>query len=135
MSVVIDASVALKWVLGEADSEKADALLDEALIAPNIWLAEAANVLRRSVRIGDLADDQARARLRELQNAPVVSMSIEPDLYHALTLAFELRHPVYDCLYLALALRHDTHVVTADRRFAAAAERAGMAGRVKLLSD
>jgi predicted nucleic acid-binding protein len=46
----------------------------------------------------------------------------------------EIGHPVYDCLYLALALQRGTHVVTADRRFAAVATRPELAGRVRLLS-
>ena len=47
MSVVIDASVALKWVFDEPDSEAAEALRNEELIAPALWLAEAGNALWR----------------------------------------------------------------------------------------
>ena len=41
----------------------------------------------------------------------------------ALRLAQLLDHPVYDCVYLALALLREVPVVTADRRFVAAAAR------------
>jgi len=41
----------------------------------------------------------------------------------AFRLARLLDHPVYDCLYLALAMESGAPVVTADRRFAAAAAR------------
>ena len=51
--------------------------------------------------------------------------SMEPHLERALSLAVEIGHPIYDCVYLALALHHETHVVTADRRFAAAAPAGG----------
>ena len=44
MTIVIDASVALKWVLEEAGLDAADALLDQDLIAPSLWLVEAANL-------------------------------------------------------------------------------------------
>ena len=44
-----------------------------------------------------------------------------------------LGHPIYDCLYLAVAIRHQTHVITADRRFAAIGDRPEMSGRVRLL--
>jgi predicted nucleic acid-binding protein len=132
--IVIDASVAVKWVLREADSDAADALLDDPdLMAPVIWLAEAANALWRRARIGEITADEARMRLSELRNAPVASVATEPHLDQALRLAIETRHPVYDSLYLAVAIRYGTHVVTADRRFAAAMTAPDLAGRVRLL--
>ncbi len=70
----------------------------------------------------------------ELANAPVVLVAMEPHLERALSLAVEIGHPIYDCVYLALALHHETHVVTADRRFIAAANRAGLADRVQRLA-
>lgn len=120
MTVVIDASVALKWVLDEPGTKVADALLDEDLIAPAVWLIEAANALWRRARSGQITAEESAERLAELLNAPVAATPIEDDLIAAATLSSRLGHPVYDCLYLALALRHDTHVITADRRFHAA---------------
>lgn len=123
MSVVIDASVALKWVLDEPGKEAADALLDEELIAPSLWLLEAANALWRRTQRGEITTAEARERLSELHNAPVATALIEDDLLAAADLANELGHPVYDCLYLAMAIRESTYVVTADGRFHSAAER------------
>ena len=134
MRVVIDASVAVKWVVSEIGSDAADALLEQDLMAPVLWLAEAANALWRRARIGEITAEQANARLSELLRAPVASLPIEPHLGHALNLAIEIGHPVYDCIYLALALRHQTHVVTADRRFAAAASTPNLAGSIRLLA-
>jgi predicted nucleic acid-binding protein len=132
MSLVIDASVALKWVLDEADSKAADGLLDETLIAPSLWLVEAANALwRRSLR-GEISQSGAQARLTTLFDAPVTTLALEDDLPTALELAAQLRHPVYDCLYLAAALRHDVQVVTADGRFLAATA-AAYPQRVRML--
>jgi predicted nucleic acid-binding protein len=133
--IVVDASVAVKWVLDEPGSEAAAALRGEELIAPVLWLAEASNVIWRRARIGEITADDARVRLSELMTAPVASLAIEPHLDRALQLATEIGHPVYDCLYLALALHHDTHVVTADRRFAAIASRPELAERVRLLGS
>ena len=134
MKYVLDSSVALKWVLDEAESEAALALRGEDLIAPALWLAEAANALWRRSRIGDISADEASSRLSELLNAPIASLAMEPYLDRALKLATQRGHPVYDCVYLAVALHHDTHVVTADRRFVSAAGREGFAGRVRLLA-
>lgn len=134
MRIVVDASVALKWVLDEPGSEAAVALRDHELVAPTLWLAEAANALWRHARIGEISNDEAIAYFAELLKAPVASLPIEPQLEPALKLAMEIGHPIYDCIYLALALRHQTHVVTADRRFAAAASAPPLAGAVRLLT-
>lgn len=133
MSIVIDASVALKWVFDEPGTEAALALREEQLIAPALWLAEAANALWRHVRLGEIGAEEALARMSVLARAPVASLAFEALVGRALELATQLRHPVYDCIYLALALRYDTYIVTDDRRFAAAADRPGVAGRVRLL--
>jgi predicted nucleic acid-binding protein len=133
VSIVIDASVAVKWVLREAGTDEALALRGEQLMAPELWLAEAANALWRHVRLGELTSEQALSRMHDLTDAPVAVFAIEPQVERALALAIELAHPIYDCFYLALALARDTHVVTDDRRFAAAANRPFLAGRVRLL--
>ncbi len=134
MSIVIDASVALKWVLNEPGSEAAEALLDEDLIAPSLWLIEAANVLWRLSRRGEISAEGAAARLEQLYNAPVATGALEDDLSAAADLANTLGHPVYDCLYLAMAIREKTYVVTADRQFHTAVDQApSLKGKVRLL--
>ena len=135
MRIVIDASVAVKWVLDEPESQAAVALGDQELIAPALWLAEAANALWRRAQIGEITNDQAGAFLSELRKAPVASLPIEPHLKAAMKLAIEIGHPIYDCIYLALALHHRTHVVTADRRFASAVRIPALAGSVRHLTE
>lgn len=133
MSIVVDPSVALKWVLNEPQSEAATALQADELVAPDLWLIEAANALWRCSRTGQITSEEANERLVALTNAPVATIPVEPHLNAALRFAIELGHPVYDCLYLALAIAYDTYVVTADRRFVAAAS--SLSGRVRPLSD
>lgn len=135
MRIVVDASVALKWVLDEADSEAAVALRDNDLMAPVLWLAEAANALWRRVRVNEIAAEEAVAHYSELVRAPVTLVAIEPYLGRALNLATEIGHPVYDCIYLAVALYHHIHVVTADRRFAAIVNGSHFSGNVRLLGS
>jgi predicted nucleic acid-binding protein len=133
MTIVVDASVALKWVLSEVGSDAAIALQSSSnLIAPDIWLAEAANTLWRYVLRKEFQYSEAEARLMKLRNAPVTT--VENDVQAALKIASQLSHPIYDCLYLALAVRQDTYVVTADRRFVAAcAKDRSLKQRVRLL--
>jgi predicted nucleic acid-binding protein len=134
VKIVVDASVTLKWVFDEPGSAAATALRGEDLLVPNLWLAEAANAVWRRARLGDITAEEAVGYFSELANAPVMSVTMEPHLERALALAMEIGHPIYDCVYLALALHHETYVVTADRRFAAAASLAGFADRVRLLA-
>ncbi|WP_426014504.1 type II toxin-antitoxin system VapC family toxin [Caulobacter sp. DWR2-3-1b2] len=136
MTLVIDASVALKWVLDEPGQSAADALLEEDLIAPSLWLLEAASALWRRARRGELQAEEAAEHLSELFNAPVTAIPIEEDLQAAAVLAQRLGHAVYDCLYLALAVRERTRVVTADRRFWTVVQKVpDLASYVRLLEN
>jgi predicted nucleic acid-binding protein len=134
MSIVVDASVILKWIFPEPGSEAATALKSSDLVVPSIWIAEAGNALwRRAVR-GEINLNQARRLLGELRSAPLTVFEMEEYLDAALSLSVELNHPIYDCLYLALAIREDTYCVTADNRFAAlAAKRVDLGQRVRPL--
>ncbi|TAJ96377.1 MAG: PIN domain-containing protein [Reyranella sp.] len=135
MTIVVDASIALKWVLEEPGSDAAEELLERDLAAPSLWLLEAGNALwRRTVR-GELTQAEAGERLAELTKAPVASVPLEHDLPEAMRLALQLNHPVYDCLYLALAKRLGTYVVTADARFCQAVASHGThIGHIRVLS-
>ena len=131
--IVVDASVAIKWVLEEDGSDLAWAVQREDMTAPSLWLVEAASALWRRVRMGDITGAEATEFLADLQEAPVDTTPLEHDLPAALTLAHLLNHPPYDCLYLAAAIRFGTFVVTSDRRFADAARRNALGDRVRLL--
>jgi len=136
VTLVVDASVALKWVLDETESDLAAGLLTQDLIAPSLWLIEAANALWRRAQQGQLTSTEVTERLVELLNAPVTSTAVDGDLLAAAELALELGHPIYDCLYLAMAIREGAVVVTADRRFRDAVDRSPTRkGLVRLLSD
>ncbi len=136
MTLVIDASVALKWVLAEDGSSAADLLLDQELIAPELWMIEAANALWRRVSRGALTAPEAEERLLELSNAPVASIPITDDIFAAAGLSSSMDHPVYDCLYIALAQRENTTLITADTRLFNKAQRyQNLAPVVRLLGS
>ncbi|HTQ13708.1 MAG TPA: type II toxin-antitoxin system VapC family toxin [Rhizomicrobium sp.] len=134
MSVVVDASVIVKWIIPEDGSGDARALMSADLAAPAIWLAETANVLWRHVLRGEIDRSRAADLLAEVSNAPIRNIEIDGLVHDALSLANELAHPIYDCLYLAAAVREVTYVVTADSRFAAlVSRRADLIDRIKPL--
>lgn len=122
---VVDASVALKWVLDEEGSKAAAALLDgRRLYAPPLLLIEAANALWVACRRGAISADDAEDALHQIAAAPFRNWLPQSNLpADAFRLARLLDHPVYDCSYLALAMAIGVPVVTADRRFVQAAGR------------
>ncbi len=122
MKYVLDASVAVKWVLPEPDSDSA--LLIEAgyragaheLIAPDLLYAEIAHVLTKAERRKLLLPGQAANRLTQLLVYPVELHSHFPMLPLAVALASQARIGVYDCLYVALAEQQLCEVVSADMK-------------------
>lgn len=118
-AVVIDASVALKWVVNEEGSDAAAALLDgRPLFAPSLILTEAANALWSLQRRQVIDPSGAADALDHLRAAPWFLSPSDADLIgQAFRLAQLLDHPVYDCVYLALAVEKKVPVITADRRF------------------
>lgn len=120
--IVVDASVALKWVLQEQGSDRAIALLaDEMLGAPDLFWVECANVLWVKARRGQIDRADANAALAAIDAAPVSAIPARSLVTAAQTIAFELDQTVYDCLYLAAALAQGAVFVTADEAFAKAA--------------
>lgn len=121
MSLVVDASVALKWVLQEPDSPFAEALvrIEPDLLIPDFWLAEATNVLWVQVRRKLLTPDEAReglALLRALiQPTPTTDMALHEV---ALDIGIAVNHSTYDTLYLAFAIAMGaSNVVVSDGPF------------------
>ena len=137
MHYVVDASVAVKWLLPEVHSNEAAFLLSDevTLSAPDLLYAEIGNVLWKRVINGDIADDQAREALRRLIQ---VEISIAPaDLLvaDALEIACKYRRSVYDALYMALAIQQDSVLVTADKRLHNAMRDTLLAKRLAWVAD
>ena len=125
MSLVVDASVAAKWVLPEDGAERAAALRssDEAFLAPSLIYAEIGNAIWKRAQWNELSTADA---LRALDRAiglyarlvPMAELAIR-----ATEIAIELKHPIYDCFYLALAERERVPLISADARLIAAAKK------------
>lgn len=123
MTVVIDASVATKWVLPEIGSERAAKFRErgEDCLAPSLIVAEIGSAVWKRARRGELSIAQATSAI-ELSAALMTRLVPLGDLAtRALEFAIRLDHPIYDCFYLALAAREDVALVTDDRRLLARA--------------
>lgn len=131
--MIVDASVAVKWLLDEPGSDAADRLLAAAgLITPDLLFAEVANTLWKAWRRGDFVQMPDG-----ISTLPGCFERIRPCaelMVPATSLALELNHPAYDCFYLALALGEDMPLITADRRFLAACAASPYAGKVRALA-
>ena len=125
--LVVDASVALKWVVTEAGSDEAGALLTDmvdgavTLVAPEHLLGEVANGLRKRVAQRALLAADAVAALDA-----VIALGLElvsgPDRWlRCLRGALAWGVTTYDALYVLLALDLDAELITADARLADAA--------------
>ena len=121
--IVVDATVAVKWLYPEEREAAAQRLVEggERLLAPALIRIEVAAALVKKARMGVVPPDVALRILDMWFAASIGELVIVPDeqdLPSASRLALELQHPIYDCLYLALAQRHDIPLVTADAVFA-----------------
>ena len=134
---VVDASVAVKWLLPEAFSPQADAIAapENELLAPALLAAEVGNALVKRVRVGILGDAEAAEMFNDFRNIAVAYSPIEPLLETALTMALRHRASLYDCLYLVLAGEADCPLVTADRRFYDVIQRSAHASSVVWIED
>jgi len=137
VDIVVDASIAFKWLVTEADSEAAVSLLqNHNVVAPDVLLAECRNAALTHVRRGTISIEQAKQAERDLEALQLRTLPSVPFLTHAFTLALDLGHPIYDCIYLAAAITTDRIFVTADERFAAKVQgSAKAADRIKLLAS
>lgn len=111
---VVNASVAIKWVIEEPGSGAALGLRQHQLFAPDLLAPECANILWKKVRRGELTAEEAGLAARLLAPAEV---ELEPTLHlmeQGARPRHRARHPAYDCVYLALAETQSCAFVTAD---------------------
>ena len=125
---VVDASLAFKWLIWEADTDRALSLLESwesegvTLVTPSLMPFEVANALRKLENRGELSVEEA-IRLIESLLSSRIQLHQPPGLHErALEIAHRLgQSAAYDAHYLALADILDCEMWTADRRFYRAA--------------
>ena len=123
--VVVDANLALKWVLLEEDSTKSMELLDKwadegkEIIAPALFAYEVTNILHRQAVTGKLTYNEALQGLSKLFSLGILLKFsfFEEISAQAIDFAHRFRLPAtYDAHYLALAHHEECEFWTADTR-------------------
>ena len=135
--MVVDASVAIKWFVLEAQHDEArDLLFRQAILrAPDLLMIEMANLAWKKAIRKEISHAQAARIVTSIRK---MGFRIEPwnslsD--RALEIALALAHPAYDCFYLACAEKYDLPLVTADQRLLNAVISSPHQGRVRRLGS
>jgi predicted nucleic acid-binding protein len=127
ITLVLDASVAVKWAIPLAD----EPLTDESLrlfqlyrngefdfIVPDIFWAELGNALWKGVRRGRWAGDDAQAVISDFARRDFTTVSTQMLVSEALQIALSFQRNIYACLYAALARESKANLISADGRLA-----------------
>lgn len=136
MNFVLDASLTMTWLLGDAkgsDRAYAQSILESlkqtcVAAVPVTWSLEVANVIYRAEAKGVLTEAQSKAFLEMLAHAPIRTdaATSAQALDGTLDLARRYRLSAYDASYLELALRDGLPLATLDADLAKAARKAGV---------
>ena len=135
--IVVDASLAAKWIIVEPNSAAALAFLEECtepLVAPDLIAIEVSSAIVRRANMDKALSEtmrDANARWASLLDAGTISLRrpTSGDILEAANLAINIGHPLKDCIYLALAMELDCELITCDARFAEKAK--GVWARVR----
>jgi predicted nucleic acid-binding protein len=136
MSLVLDNSVAMLWLLPQSNpegvwlAEKVLSLLQTGPArVPSLWPLEAANVIAKSQRLGKITQAQASAFVSLLDDLGISidTHTAQSALHATLDLARQFGLSAYDAAYLELALRENLPLATLDHQLQDAARKAGIA--------
>jgi predicted nucleic acid-binding protein len=138
VNFVLDASVTMAWLLGDAKtSDRAYAArVLEALKQPGVavevpvtWALEVANLIARGEARRVISEAQSEAFLEMLANAPIAEddATFSTALNNTLQLARRYGLSSYDASYLELALRSALPLASLDADLNKAARKAGVA--------
>jgi predicted nucleic acid-binding protein len=134
VTLVIDASVAIKWVVRdssiEPDVDKAIAILRAirtrklAIVEPPHWMLEVLSVIARE------RPQRVALTLGILETLPYRVIAPLVCYRRGTELAIRLRQHLFDTLYHAVALEHGATLVTADEAYFAKAKDLGSITRL-----
>ena len=124
--VVLDASVAAKWLVWAGEPMEAEALgLVELrnqgqieFVVPDLFWPEIGSILCKAVQRNRCSEETARRSIQELRNYDLPMAPSEPLLESAFAIARRYSRTFYDSIYLALAVSRQATLITADEKLA-----------------
>lgn len=128
--IVVDASLAAKWFLEEAQSDAAGEILTQhsgEINVPDVMLVEVTGALVRNANMVKASRPDIVAALDRfgslLSEGDLVAHRASPQaIRQSADMAIAIGHPLKDCICLALAMELGCELVTCDTRFAAKAK-------------
>lgn len=137
MTIVADASVAVKWYVAENYTPEAEILLDGSyeIHAPELILPEFGSIVWKKLRRNDLTEREADTIIGAFSQQNITLHSHQPLLKAAFTGARLSGQTVYDWSYLALAISLSCEFVTADERFYKALENTALKKHLVWIGD
>lgn len=132
MSLVVDASMTIAWLLRDERNDKARQVLRRVAAGgaavPSLWRLEVANVLRNAVRRGRCDAAYAARCLERLERLRIVIDDETDRRAWGATRQLSIEHnlTLYDAAYLELAIRIKSPLASNDAALLAAADRVGL---------
>ncbi len=117
-SVVVDASVAVQWLIPESTSPQALLILQRVpyIASPDLVYAEVGNAIWKRVQRGEISPSLGKQLVKEFLYIPIECHPAKELLPQAWEWATTIGATVYDALYITLAEKMDIPLVTADTR-------------------
>ena len=125
--LVIDASVAAKWLVSDVQetlvdqanrllAQDADGTVD--FVVPDLFWTELGNILWKAVRRERVSAAQAEESLTIALSWAFDTVPSHPLLKRAFELGLKHQRSFYDSIYLSLAVSEQATLITADERLA-----------------
>lgn len=116
--VVIDTSVAAKWLFLEEGSKESKALLEQIsfFFVPKLFVFELDAVITKKVRKREITPDEAIEKNKKRQKLPYRIIEYREISQLAFELSISLPITLYDATYIATAIEKHGIVYTADQR-------------------
>jgi predicted nucleic acid-binding protein len=127
ITLVLDASVAVKWAIPQANEPLTNQSLDLFkrycdgeidFVVPDVFWAEMGNVLWKGAKRGRWSRADAETAAAEFTSQDFTTVPTSNLLPEALKIAFTYDRNIYDCVYAALAYQAKADLITADERLA-----------------
>lgn len=117
-TVIIDASVAVKWLFLERGSQQAENLLEQisSFFVPELFIIEIDAVIAKKVRKKEISPDEALIKYEKSRKFPYKGVKYQNIARLSLELSVSLPVTLYDAAYIATAIERHGIVYTADQK-------------------